>query len=378
MRYLFSCLFFPVEQPEPSPDVPVVQSAGSSAASAQAVLANIDPAIPLSPEEQEIHDWETLQADRKHNVAQICREVREHADVDFPPPELLFKYMSVDHVHRVITCPYQGKEPTNNYKKSLSWVAQSSLRVKQKSESYLGEMPEAPPPAFLQDLAQAHNANLSSDTSGNVSLPVTADELEFGHNYTQEQMDYMLKHYVKVMFPDHPYERLLAVYDQKFTNRSDEIGITLGRTIIRMSRPTAKWKEVTDSEIYFNEYMNFVLKKKGTISDFMIYYDMCHVCDMEWDYLGKTTTYERDATHIIKAVEGEGKITHNATASDLEQLDEKQVLEHMAFNYKNVTEYEMLRLYDDFSLDMYLFDFQWPFYNLTLMREDPTKDGKYA
>ncbi|KAK2143981.1 hypothetical protein LSH36_794g01042, partial [Paralvinella palmiformis] len=368
-----------VVPPEASPDVPLVQVAQREVIPVNdAVGGNDLPAEPMSPEEQEIHDWETMQTNRKGVLNQICKEVREHADVEFPTPDLLFKYMAVDHVHKVIHCPYQGKSNTNNYKKALSWAASSSLRIKQKSENYLGDVKEAPPPSFLHDLADALNANKSNEATGNASLAVTAEDLEFGHNYTQEQMDYMLKHYVKVVFPDHPYERLLAVFDHKFTNRSDDIGITLGRTIVRMSRPGAKWKEVTDSPIYFQEYMNFVLKKKGTISDFMIYYDMCHVCDMPWDYIGKTTTYERDATHIVKAVEGEQAITHNATAADLIQLDEQEIHDHMETNYMNITEYEMLRLYDDFSLDMYLFDFQWPFYNLTLMREDPTKDGKYA
>ncbi len=273
-----------------------------------------------------------------------------------PPGAELFKHMVVDHEHHVLLCPFVDKVKTSSFKRGLSWVARNSLRVNEMGQGYLGD----------------------AGSPGNGSTVAEPADGAPAKNYTEEEVDYILNNYLKIMFSDHPYERLAAVYNHKFTNRSDETGVTLGRTIIRMSRPGAKWKEVTDSEVLFHEFIQFVLKKKGTIEDFMIYYDMCNVCDISWDYIGKTQTFPRDFAHINAAAHGDDVDTETIK-KDVDNWTDAAVEDHLRKRYYNVTEYEMLRLYDDFSLDMYLFNYSWPFeFNLTLINKDPTKDGIYA
>ena len=128
-------------------------------------------------------------------------------------------------------------------------------------------------------------------------------------SYNADEIKYRLRHYFKVMFVRHPFERLLSAYINKFTKTYNVyFHKRYGRRIVRRYRENASAQSLRrGNDVTFSEFIQYVLDPLTTQSaEFNAHwrpcYQLCMPCVVRYDYIGKYETLAQDVRNVLRTL----------------------------------------------------------------------------
>ena len=116
---------------------------------------------------------------------------------------------------------------------------------------------------------------------------------------------YMISTYTKIMIVRHPLERLLSAYNNKFcsnTTDGNAFQKNYARQMIAFARQIPLYEVPEDGKgMTFNEFLYFLSHQK-TIhmqEHWRPMHQICFPCLIQYDYIGKFETIEKDSNEIL-------------------------------------------------------------------------------
>lgn len=113
--------------------------------------------------------------------------------------------------------------------------------------------------------------------------------------YSDEQVEKMLKKYFKFMFVRHPLERLISGYRDKMLDLKNRIYRPIAQRIINQSaNKTRQFPQ-------FSEFLNYTLSHGKSYNDvhWAHYMDLCNPCHVEYDFVGKIESFKEDVKCVL-------------------------------------------------------------------------------
>lgn len=126
-------------------------------------------------------------------------------------------------------------------------------------------------------------------------------------NFTNLEIQEMLRTYTKFIFVRHPLERLLSAYKNKFEqnyNSSKYFHNRFGRKIVKMFRANATVYSLSNGDdVTFAEFVAYVTSKNSVFNEHWMPIDrLCDPCLMNYDFIGKYETLNVDAKYLLHHV----------------------------------------------------------------------------
>ncbi|XP_002732245.2 carbohydrate sulfotransferase 14-like [Saccoglossus kowalevskii] len=175
-------------------------------------------------------------------------------------------------------------------------------------------------------------------------------------NYSDDEIEYRLKHYYKFMFVRNPITRLLSAYRDKFTRTKVSFIERYGKKIAKKYRPL--W-EVTgnssDIKITFGEFVKYLIDTPTSLMDqhWRPMFEICQPCAVNYSFIGSIENLHNDVQTIFKDLSVQDLVQfpniqtyYNVTTSsiiqeelakisdeDLRQLISKYALDFATFAY---------------------------------------------
>ena len=180
-------------------------------------------------------------------------------------------------------------------------------------------------------------------------------------SYTPDEIEYRLRHYFKVMFVRHPFERLLSAYINKFGTRYNAyFSERFGRTIVRRYRknPSAQSLERGD-DVTFNEFILYILDPLTTQSEsfnghWQLYNELCIPCVVKYSYVGKYETLSQDAENVLRKLNASHIHFPDFASSGRKTADRVQGF------FANISSNDLHRLWKLYEVDFEMFGYTYP------------------
>lgn len=125
--------------------------------------------------------------------------------------------------------------------------------------------------------------------------------------YSNADVAFRLKNYMKFTFVRHPFERLISAYNNKLVEDNSFYRLNYGRKIIRRYRmnPSERSLELGD-DVRFDEFVQYVIDewKTGQLMDvhWRPMADLCTPCYVHYDVIGKFETLKQDADFVLNSI----------------------------------------------------------------------------
>ncbi len=134
-------------------------------------------------------------------------------------------------------------------------------------------------------------------------------DLHLLSEYSADQIVYRITNYYKFLFTRHPLERILSAYRSKWERRKDNAGETgwayrsFFKEIINAVR---KDKNDVISDVTFEEFVRYIIwrvKQPGLMeTHWERYYKLCHMCTVDYNFIGKMETLVDDIAYVLREV----------------------------------------------------------------------------
>lgn len=189
-------------------------------------------------------------------------------------------------------------------------------------------------------------------------------------DFSKSEIQYRLDNYFKFMFVREPFERLLSAWRNKFqSNMSSSLYFRkqFGRSIVRRFRASEEvsFKEQQKDtpekvKVRFDEFLQYLVdpvRKEGLNEHWAKYHRLCRPCFVQYDFVGKYETINRDADHVLRSVHADHMVNfpkrsatykHNSTSSYVEDY------------YKDIEPSLLRRVYRSYQADFELFRYALP------------------
>ena len=183
-------------------------------------------------------------------------------------------------------------------------------------------------------------------------------------NYSMEEIDYKLQHYFKFMIVRHPFDRLVSTYVDKFyaVEHQGDVKTPPYRQFSRKIRSyIAEKKHIPARKryyfhkkrhIHFSDFIGYIANNGPPRNEhWERYYDLCHPCAVDVDYVGKVEHMDIDTLFVLNKM--------NITG---ESIGEKHKKDHKYYSayFDDISSNDMealLNVYkNDFILFKYFFD----------------------
>ena len=180
--------------------------------------------------------------------------------------------------------------------------------------------------------------------------------------YKPKDIKRILNTYFKVMFVRHPLERLLSAFRNKFmASYNQYFPMKYGRKIIRKYRKNPSAKSLAKgSDVRFEEFVKYLLDLKGTSESYNThwreYYKLCHPCMVQYDMIGKYETLEQDVDYVLKILGVDDLIKFPPKP----RVKGPSTRDLLAQSYKNVTSFEIHKLWEMYAVDFAMFGYKYP------------------
>ena len=180
--------------------------------------------------------------------------------------------------------------------------------------------------------------------------------------YKPKEIRTVLNTYFKVMFVRHPLERLLSAFRNKFTvSYNQYFPLKYGRKIIRKYRKDASQKALNKGhDVRFEEFVKYLIDLKQSNEPYNAhwreYYKLCHPCMVQYDIIGKYDTLEQDVDYILKILGVDDLIKFPPKPSH----KGPSTHELLKQSYKNVTSFEIHKLWEMYAVDFAMFGYKYP------------------
>ena len=139
-----------------------------------------------------------------------------------------------------------------------------------------------------------HNVHLNESMLG---LDLTTENVATRHKNT---------YFKTIMFVRNPISRLISAYKSKFCRRKfNNVKRTNGRQIIKTFRENATKESLARvHDVTFHEFVKYIISMEKTPSKMDTHwrpqYLICNPCQIKFDFVGKTETFDNDATHVMR------------------------------------------------------------------------------
>ena len=126
---------------------------------------------------------------------------------------------------------------------------------------------------------------------------------ELAH-YSKAEKLYRLKHYYKMMFVRHPFDRILSAYRDKlvaemFYGKAGNYYKQLLPIILNRVRPDLLELQIDSVYLPFEDFLRFIEKGGQDRHVTPPYERKCQPCLVKYDYIGKVETFDEDMNYII-------------------------------------------------------------------------------
>jgi hypothetical protein len=191
---------------------------------------------------------------------------------------------------------------------------------------------------------------------------------------------YYIKANTKVLLVEHPFERLLSFYLETIRDKVGRTGERLSKKIINIHYKRESNKEKKNMQVSFPQFMDYLLFRVAYDPHLKALYHICHPCDIQYDYIVKMETFHEDVYNINQRI----RMAHDSEfAADPDALalperrdmpyfnltDETWIQEILYSKYSKIKSDKLLKAFDLFSIDIFLFNYSWPFENLSLTKD---------
>ncbi|KAL4226876.1 hypothetical protein ACF0H5_014855 [Mactra antiquata] len=187
--------------------------------------------------------------------------------------------------------------------------------------------------------------------------------LSYLDSFPAAGIKYRFHHYKKVIFVREPLERLLSAFRNKFLQRGNSyFKLHFGKTIIKRYRDNPSNESLNKGEdVTFTEFVQYLLDpktiEKGYNEHWQSFYDLCHPCNIQYNYIGKYETLDRDVDELLKILKVHDKI-HFPERTDMYKTSKT---EDMLLNFFRILDPDTLRkIIDVYEKDYKVFGFNLP------------------
>ena len=184
--------------------------------------------------------------------------------------------------------------------------------------------------------------------------------LKFLIDYDPNDRETKLATYFKFIIVRHPFDRLISAYQNKFSSRTEFL-----RNYQMFIKKTLKENSTTDKygriQLTFNQFLYLVVNYYETSfknKHWLSYFEHCHPCNINYDYIIKLETIEHDLKiffkNYFKSNEHQDVIRRNTARSNItDKLSE--VTRIFSAVDQNIVK-ELLNIYEK---DFLLFSYTW-------------------
>ena len=298
-------------------------------------------------------DWWERQVSRKEHIRRTCERVlgnfegNSGTNTTSGAPDRLLKDMALDPESDILFCPSMldvGQRAVK-WETLLAHASSETLRV-QYAEQIRGieYVKSKNGPRFREE----------EEISGSKETPKSQDMA-------------WLKRFTKILFVEHPFEKVIGLHKNRVHNRVGSLGYEMGKRTLVYSRG---FRNLTEQDLQrgmvsFPEMMSFIVHRDFIDPHVKSVYEVCAPCDFDYDYVIKAETYADDIKHIFKQVFPGSKWKKMLQKFPSFRVEDPEKVERtMLKYYSSVREDELLMLYDLYSIDMFMFNYEWPFEKL--------------
>ncbi|KAK2167770.1 hypothetical protein LSH36_24g06006 [Paralvinella palmiformis] len=176
-----------------------------------------------------------------------------------------------------------------------------------------------------------------------------------------------LKRFTKILFVEHPFEKIVALYRNRIQNRVGYLGYEMGKRTLVYARGFRNLSDhdIARGTVTFPEMMSFVVHRDFLDPHVKSVYEVCAPCHFDYDYVVKAETFADDIRHIFKQIYPGAKWKRMLQKfPSFKEEDYEKVERTLMRYYTSVREEDLLMLYDLYSIDMFMFNYEWPFEKL--------------
>ena len=188
--------------------------------------------------------------------------------------------------------------------------------------------------------------------------------LRYLETYPAHEAAQKLKTYYKYMVARDPFDRLVSTHRDKFLQKDERCYRNrIGGEIKRLFRPR---RANMTKDVLFSEFVKYVASLSNPLTfdrHWVPQYFVCDPCTIEYDYIAKVESLERDAQAIFNTLD----IPWNDTASKNSHGQGKNG-SSLAEQYAATSDDDLRKLSEIYRLDMELFGYREPWLERRLHR----------
>ena len=269
---------------------------------------------------------------RYRNLLSSCQQQKGQGLVEEDIPNKTLKHIIVDDRYKVLFC-YIPKVACTNLKRVFLLLT--------------GKMNATDPMAL-----KAADVHFSYDKY-----------LTYLDSFSEDEIQYKLQNYKKIIMVREPFERLLSAYRNKFTEKSPYFHKRFGRKIIRKYRPNAKQEDIEKgSNVKFVEFVQYVtdpvtMETEGLNEHWDLYSSLCQPCLINYDFVGKYETLDDDIDYIMHDLGIDRFIKFPKRGASYKKKRTKDTFDQF---YGNVSRENLGKLWKIYRRDYKLFSYSYP------------------
>lgn len=182
----------------------------------------------------------------------------------------------------------------------------------------------------------------------------THGEFKRLNQYSPEDALEMLENYFTFLFVRDPFERLLSAYKSKFLKQNRVFHQTIGRKIIKLSRPNAT-KHALDAgnDVTFPEFVNYVLKTRHFDEHWRTFDQLCYPCAIRYDFIGHLENLAQDASYLVKMAGIQDRIS-------FPPFQASRTTSELLHYYSQIPKQKILQLAKLYKSDFEMFGYAFP------------------
>lgn len=282
----------------------------------------------------EIVNLTAIRQFRNKNLLSSCQQMKSHGLVESSISNKTLMHIIVDDRYKVLYC-FIPKVACTNLKRVFLLLT--------------GKMNSTDPMTL-----QAADVHYSYD-----------QYLTYLDSFSQDEIEFKLKNYKKIVMVREPFERLLSAYRNKFIEKSPYFNKRFGRKIIRRYRKNASPEEIEKgNNVKFSEFVDYITdpftketEPKGFNEHWDLYSSLCQPCLVNYDFVGKYETLDDDIDYIMHDLGIDSFIKFPKRADAYKKKRTKDTFDQF---YGNILQDKLQKLWKVYRQDYKLFSYSYP------------------
>ena len=332
---------------------------------------------PIQDLESEMNSWLGVQKKRLDYIRNVCYHVRQAAEVSRPKADELLKHIVVDSHDQVMFCPVLEEKHDSSWRRELARYASQSLRLEHFAKGDVDWEEAVDKEAILR---RQHDHILNKEAPAEEVKDAEQIRRELQRAKTVEDIvnSPHIKGFARILLTEHPFERLLSFFLETIHGKEGKLGRRITEGIQDMEYRKLSENRRRQKDVTFALFMKYTLFHYASDPHLQAAYHICHPCDIQYDYVIRIETFHRDVNNIfLKLHEKHGGDPNDEIMktpympasryfSYFNLTDENWISRMLYQKYSKLDTDLLLRTHDVFSIDNLLFNYSWPFQNVSL------------